>query len=640
MKKLLFVFLFVFSVTAVTQAQDVPYSQRMSNTVLHHWKDSFAFAGKPARWSYDFGVILKGIENVWNATGDPKWYNYIQKSMDFFIQDPSQIKDYKKSTYNIDYVNNGKLFLTLFRVTGNKKYKQAADTLRQQLREHPRTKEGGFWHKQVYPWQMWLDGLYMGQPFYAEYAMLFHEDTTFNDIARQFTLMEKNSRDPKTGLLYHGYDESRQQKWADKTTGRSPHVWGRALGWYGMAMVDALDYFPEKHAGKDAIIAILNRFVKAVTAVQDKKTGLWYDIVDMPNEPRNYFEASASSMLVYTIAKAARKGYIPYSYAAVAKKGFDGIIKEFIEVDAQGLTNLKGTVSVSGLGGNPYRDGSFDYYMSEKVIVNDAKGVGAFILAATEIEMQPLFKYGKATNGTSKTVVIDNYFNNEWKKDITGTPVRWHYTWDDRTNGGYYLLGNLFNQHGAGISSLDKAPTAANLKNAGVYIIVDPDTDKETEKPNYVQPQDVAAITAWVKNGGMLVLLGNNQGNAEFTHFNTLSKVFGITQNEDNKLMVKNDNYKEGEVKIPAGNEIFKTAKNLYLKEISSLTISKPAKAALSHDGYVVYATATYGKGNVLVLGDPWIYNEYVDGKKLPLAYENYKGASDFVKWLLSKAKR
>jgi unsaturated rhamnogalacturonyl hydrolase len=639
MKKLVFVLLLVISVTAV-QAQDVPYSQRMSNTVLYHWKDSFAFPGKPARWSYDFGVILKGIENVWNATGDPKWYNYIQKSMDFFIENPAQIKDYKKSTYNIDYVNNGKLFLTLFRVTGNKKYKQAADTLRQQLREHPRTKEGGFWHKQVYPWQMWLDGLYMGQPFYSEYAMLFHEDTTFNDIARQFVLMEKNSRDPKTGLLYHGYDESRQQKWADKTTGRSPHVWGRALGWYGMAMVDALDYFPEQHAGRDAIIAILNRFVKAVTAVQDKKTGLWYDIVDLPKEPRNYFEASASSMLVYTIAKAARKGYIPYSYAAVAKKGFDGIVKAFIEVDDKGLTNLKGTVSVSGLGGTPYRDGSFDYYMSEKVVVNDPKGVGAFILAATEIEMQPLFKYGKAKSGASKTVLLDNYFNNEWKKDITGTPVRWHYTWDDRSNGGYYLLGNIFNQHGAGIASLDKAPTADNLKNAGIYVIVDPDTDKETEKPNYVQPHDVEAIKAWVKNGGVLMLLGNNQGNAEFTHFNTLSKAFGIVQNEDNQLMVKNNNYTEGEVKIPAGNEIFKTAKNVFLKEISSLKITPPAKALLSHDNYVVFATASYGKGTVLVLGDPWIYNEYLDGKKLPLEYENFKATNDWVKWLLNKAKR
>ncbi len=639
MKKLIGLFVFVLVATA-SQAQDVPYSQRMANTVLYHWKDSFAFAGKPARWSYDFGVILKGVENVWNATGDPKWYNYIQKSMDFFIENPAQIKDYKKSTYNIDYVNNGKLFLTLFRVTGNKKYKQASDTLRQQLREHPRTKEGGFWHKQIYPWQMWLDGLYMGQPFYAEYAMLFHEDTTFNDVARQFVLMEKNSRDPKTGLLYHGYDESRQQKWANKTTGLSPHVWGRALGWYGMAMVDALDYFPEQHAGKDAIIAILNRFVKAVTAVQDKKTGLWYDIVDMPNEPRNYFEASASSMLVYTIAKAARKGYIPYSYAAVAKKGFDGIVKEFIEVDDKGLTNLKGTVSVSGLGGNPYRDGSFDYYMSEKVIVNDAKGVGAFILAATEIEMQPQFKYGKAKKGASKTVVLDNYYNNEWKKDITGTPVRWHYTWDDRTNGGFYLLGNIFNQHGAKISSLEKAPTAANLQNAGVYIIVDPDTDKETEKPNYVQPQDVEALKAWVKKGGVLMLMGNNQGNAEFTHFNTLSKAFGITQNEDNKLMVKNNNYTEGEIKIPAGNEIFKTAKNVFLKEISSLSLEKPARSLLDHDGYTVFATAKYGKGHVLVLGDPWIYNEYLDGKKLPLEYENYKATNDWVKWLLNKAKR
>lgn len=613
-----------------------PYSQRLANTAMHIWPDSFSMRpGTPARWSYDQGVILKGVEHIWEATGDPKWFDYIRRSMDHYVNDEGEIKDYRPHTYNIDHVNNGKLLLTLYRVTGKEKYRKAVERLRQQLREHPRTKEGGFWHKKIYEWQMWLDGLYMGQPFYAEYAQVFGEDTVFNDVTRQFVLMEKNSRDAKTGLLYHGYDESRTQRWADKTTGRSPHVWGRALGWYGMAMVDVLDYFPDNHPGRDSIIAILNRFAAAVTKVQDARTGLWYDIVDMPNEKRNYFEASASAMLVYTLAKGARKGYLPVSYQAKAQLGFKGIVNRFIQKDSAGLTNLSGTVSVSGLGGKPYRDGSFDYYMSEKVIVNDPKGMGAFILAATEIEMIP-----KLATGKGKTVLLDNYYNNEWRKDASGRSRSWHYTWDDRSNGGYNFLGQLFEQYGAKTATLKAAPSAANLNNAAVYIIVDPDTEKETAQPNFIQPGEADAIANWVKNGGILVLLGNDAGNAEFKHFNTLAKKFGITFNEDNKLLVQNNQYDQGKVIIPKGNPVFRTAANVYLKEISTLQLISPALPLLKQNGDIVMATARYGKGAVFALGDPWIYNEYVDGRKLPAQYENFKAASDWVRWLLQQTRR
>src|SRR5690606_10119778 len=279
----------------------------------------------------------------------------------------------------------------------------AAHLLRKQLREHPRTSEGGFWHKKIYPYQMWLDGLYMGQPFYAEYVALMGEDTAFNDITRQFVLMEKHARDTQTGLLYHGWDESRQQQWADKQTGLSPHFWSRALGWFGMAMVDVLDHFPKEHQGRDSIIQILNRFAKAVINVQDASTGLWYDVPDKKNEPKNYFEASGSAMLVYTLAKGIRKGYLPQDFITAADKGYNGIVKKFIKKDDKGNVNLHGTVSVSGLGGKPYRDGSFEYYMSEPVIVNDPKGMGAFILASFEMEMLPDLEVGKGL-----TILLDN----------------------------------------------------------------------------------------------------------------------------------------------------------------------------------------------------------------------------------------
>lgn len=637
MKKLLSIAIVLMSVQA--SAQQAPYSQQLANTAIHLWPDSFSvIPGRAARWSYDQGVILKGIEGIWLATADPKWFNYIQKQMDYYVAaDGKSIKDYDNDHYNIDHVNNGKLLLTLYRVTGREKYKNAVQLLREQLRNHPRTKEGGFWHKQIYPYQMWLDGLYMAQPFYAEYAQVFGEDDIFNDVAKQFVLMEKHSRDVKTGLLYHGYDESRQQQWADKTTGRSPHFWGRALGWYGMAMVDALDYFPQTHPGRKQIIDILNRFAAAVVKVQDSKTGMWYDIVNLPNRKPNYLESSATAMLSYTLAKGARMGYLPAKYVANARRAFDGLVKNKLTKDNQGFTNLEGTVSVSGLGGKPYRDGSFEYYMSEKVVQNDPKGMGAFIKAANEIEMLPYVNIGKGRN-----VVLDNYFNNEWMKGPSGAQIPFHYVWEERDNNGYYFLGNIFQQFGAKISTLKEAPMmnpkVRNLEQASIYIIVDPDTEKETAKPNYMTEAYATTIANWVKAGGVLVLQGNNSGNAELQKFNILARKFGITFNDDNQLMVQGNNYEQGAVETGFRNPVFRSAKKLYIKEATSLTINQPAKSILSRDGKDYMAISKYGKGLVFVIGDPWIYNEYVDGRKLPLEYENNNGARDFVKYLLQNA--
>ncbi|NII27298.1 glycoside hydrolase family 88 protein [Pseudoflavitalea sp. X16] len=614
------------------------WSQEMATTAMKIWSDSFALTpDRPARWSYDQGVILKGIEGIWNAAANVRYFDYIQRSMDFFVQEDGTIKGYRPDEYNIDHINNGKLILLLYRVTGKEKYKKAADLLRSQLRHHPRTSEGGFWHKNVYPFQMWLDGLYMGQPYYAEYAKIFHEDTAFHDITRQFVLMERHARDSKTGLLYHGWDETRQQKWANKTTGLSPHFWGRALGWYGMAMVDALDHFPARHPGRDSIIAILNRYAKAVVKVQDPKSGAWYDIVDMPNEKGNYLEASASAMIVYTLAKGMRHGYLPATYLPAVQKGYAGILKTFIETDANGQTNLKGTVKVSGLGGNPYRDGSFAYYMSEPVIVNDPKGVGAFIKCAVEVEMLPTLPLG---NG--KTVLLDNWFNNEWKKDATGEQVRHHYTWDDKTYGGFAMLGDIFRIQGMRTASLETAPTAQNLKGASIYIIVDPDTKKETPDPHFIQPQDVKAISDWVKAGGVLFLMGNDSGNAEFEHWNHLGEAFGIHFNENSLNRVQGNQYEQGAFYPTAQDAIFKTSKKIYIKEYSSLQLQSPATAVFKDAAgkNIVMAVSKYGKGTVFAVGDPWFYNEYVDGRKLPADFENYKAATDLVKWLIGKTNK
>lgn len=612
-----------------------PLSKQVAATVMQTWTDSFALEGNKANWSYDLGVILKGFEGIWMATGDATYFDYIQKMMDFYVQADGSIKAYKAGDYNIDHINNGKNLLMLYRVTGKEKYKKAADLLRLQLRNQPRTKEGGFWHKKIYPYQMWLDGLYMGTPFYAEYAMLFHEDTAFNDIANQFVWMEQHARDEKTGLLYHGWDESREQAWANKETGVSLHFWGRAMGWYANALVDVLDYFPANHPRRQSLIDILNRLTVALANHQDAKTGLWYDILnyDGPGKEKNYFEASAACQFVYAIAKGVRLGYLPANKLVIATKGWDGIVKEFIKVE-DGQTNLHGTVKVSGLGGRPkYRDGSFEYYMSEPVMVNDPKGLGAFLLAANEIEMLPTLPLGKG-----KTIMLDRYFNSEKRNDVTGKPVYWHYIWDERSHPGFYTFGHIFKRHGAKTNELDVQPTAANLKKASVYIIVDPDHVKDNPKPNFVTDKDATVIADWVNNGGVLLLMANDSANCDLDHFNLLAGKFGITFNNANLNMVKNDQYVEGDVLPVNDNMVFTTTQKMFLKEISGLDIKDPAKVLVTANGHVLMATAKYGKGMVFAVGDPWLYNEYVDGRKLPAEYENYKAAEDLAKWLLTHA--
>ncbi|HXF43014.1 MAG TPA: DUF4350 domain-containing protein, partial [Pyrinomonadaceae bacterium] len=485
----------------------------------------------------------------------------------------------------------------------------------------------------IYPWQMWLDGLYMAEPFYAEYSMVFNENN-WDDIVNQFVWMEKNARDPKTGLLYHGWDESRQQRWADKQTGRSPNVWGRAMGWYAMALVDVLEFFPREHPRRQELLDILNRLAVAIESVQDKKTGLWWDILDMPGRDKNYFESSCSAMFVYTMARAVREGYIPERFIKVAVKGWEGIKSEFIKINEKGELEWHGTVSVSGLGGNPYRDGSYEYYMSEKIRVNDPKGLGPAIMAALEME-----SYQSGWIGRGRTVLLDDYFNHEIRKRKFGQGEEtWHYKWNEMADSGYYAWGEIFRNLGARIDMLSEAPNNKNLAGADVYIIVDPDTDKETPKPNYMTEEYAKIISEWVRKGGVLVLLANDYQNAELDKFNILCRKFGLQFNKDRIFEVKNNEYKSGEINIPKGSSIFTTAGKIFLKEISTLKLDGRAKALLTEKGNTIMATVRYGKGTVFALGDPWLYNEYVDGRRLPHEYENFKAAQDLSRWLIKQS--
>ncbi|WP_317128378.1 glycoside hydrolase family 88/105 protein [Hymenobacter radiodurans] len=390
-KNLLLSLLFLLLCPAVfAQNKPAALSQRMVDSFIKRYPDSLGLEqNKVARWGYEQGLMLKAIERVWERTGERKYLDYIVRIMDYSIGEDGSIQRYKYEDFNLDNINTGRILLTLSQQPGlqQEKYRKAAQRLHQQLDAQPRTKAGGYWHKQRYTNQMWLDGLYMAEPFSAEYSKLFKQPKGFDEVAKQFALIEKNLVDPKTGLLYHGYDESRTEQWANKQTGLSPNFWGRGMGWYAMALVDVLDYFPKDHPERTKLIKYLQRLAPVLAKYQDPKTGAWWQVSDQGTRAGNYVEASASCMFVYALAKGARLGYLDKSYQKVADKGYQGILKQFVQTEPDGLLTLNGTVSVGGLGGKPYRDGSYEYYLSEPIQKNDFKGVGPFIMASVEMEM-------------------------------------------------------------------------------------------------------------------------------------------------------------------------------------------------------------------------------------------------------------
>jgi unsaturated rhamnogalacturonyl hydrolase len=363
----------------------LPWSVRMAESTMKRFPEAWQMEGRTKpKWSYSHGVTLLGFEALWKATGNERYYDYIKGYADTCIREDGSVINYSIEEYNIDRVSNGKFIIDLYERTGQENYKKAFEMFREQMRTHPRIEEGGYWHKERYPWQMWLDGLFMASPFLAEYATKFNEPELFDDIAHQLLLMEKKARDTKTGLLYHAYDEKKQQSWADPATGLSKNFWARAMGWYAMAIVDVLDYLPRDHEKREDIIAVLQRLTEALSKYQDQETGLWYQVVDQGSREGNYFEATAACMFSYSILKAVRLGYLDEKYREIGTIAYNGIIEHLIEVKADGEVVLTQCCSVAGLSDD--RPGTFEYYISEPIVENDPKGVGPFILASMEME--------------------------------------------------------------------------------------------------------------------------------------------------------------------------------------------------------------------------------------------------------------
>lgn len=396
MKKngLIFPLLLLFFCSGQVLSQDVninglEMAVRMSDSEIKHFPDPWTVDFNPNPvWNYTQGLIAQSMMQVEKASQKKAYYDYAEKYALHFIDPSGAIKGYKKDDYNIDVVNSGKFLFGMYEKTKDERYIKTIKLLRDQLKEQPRTEEGGFWHKLRYPNQMWLDGLYMGAPFYAQYALFFKEPNLFDDVVKQFIIVHKHTYDPKTGLNYHAWDEKKIQKWANPETGCSPNFWGRAEGWYAMALVDVLDFLPIDHQGRPKLIEILNQVAAGVKKHQDPSTGLWYQVLDQGNREGNYLEATASSMFSYALLKAVRKGYISKEYLQTATMGYAGVVRHLIKENGDGTISLTKCCSVAGLGGNPYRSGTFDYYIHEPVRDNDPKGVGPFIMASLEYNIK------------------------------------------------------------------------------------------------------------------------------------------------------------------------------------------------------------------------------------------------------------
>ena len=392
-----FILLPLFLVSCVTAA--VP--QKFSGATPLEWSvrlanSEMARQTNAPKWDYTMGLFTLSLLKLNEQVPDARFVKFSEDKVGSLVSPDGTIKGYKPEEFQLDALNPGKTLLALWlTVTNpdNPRLFYGCAKLMEQFKDQPRTPDGGFWHKQRYTNQMWLDGIYMAAPFYAAMGdYMMEPQNAYDDVAKQIRLIDEHTYDSKTGLNYHGWDAAKIQPWANPATGCSSNFWGRAEGWYAMALVDVLDFMPTNHPARAQIIATLQKTAAGILKWQDAKTGLWWQVLDQGDRKGNYLEATASAMFVYALAKGVNHGYLSRDLIPAIEKGYAGIIENLIKSDAENRWTLTQCCSVAGLGGSPskgkYRSGSFDYYVGEPIVKNDLKGVGPFIL--TGIELQKL----------------------------------------------------------------------------------------------------------------------------------------------------------------------------------------------------------------------------------------------------------
>lgn len=370
-----------------------PLSVRMVRSEMRRHPSPATLDGIPEgkiKWNYTTGLELLAMTDVADTYGCRDMYDYVERYYDSIVRADGSVITYKKSNYNLDHVCPARPLFKLYERTGEERYKAVLDTVFVQLQEHPRNDDGGFWHKKAYPHQMWLDGLYMGEPFYAEYVVRnFSDSERFEDfkadIVNQFVTVAGHTFDPATGLYRHACDVSREMFWCDPTTGQSAHAWGRALGWYAMAIVETLQYLGVDQTTRP-MVDILENIYETLPRYASPQSGMWYQVLDAPGREGNYEEATGSIMFVYAMMKGVRLGYLPAEMKEESLRLYEKFVDRFVRENEDGTISITDCCAVAGLGGKTMRSGDFDYYISEPIIENDCKGVGPFVWASLEYE--------------------------------------------------------------------------------------------------------------------------------------------------------------------------------------------------------------------------------------------------------------
>lgn len=382
----------IFTLSVFGGESYLDFARKLAQDEMQRFPELWRCDDNPQpKWEYTPTLMARSFVELYTATGDSAYLRYAEAFADVFIGTDGTILTYQQSIYNMDRVQGGNYLILLNAVAPRSQYRIAIETLRRQLDGQPRTSEGGFWHKQVYPYQMWLDGLFTGTTFYARYAAWEREQGTENreleiwdDVARQFIVVDSHTR-KANGLNTHGWDESREMAWSNPVTGCSAETWGRAEGWYVMALVDVLEQMPREHKDRATLVSILQRVITALEQVQDPATGLWFQVPDRGSEKGNYIESTCSAMYCYAMAKGARIGVLPAVYTKKAIRVLQDIRHHQMRMETDGTISLTNCCAVAGLGGKPYRSGTYDYYIHERIRDNDPKGLAVLMLTAIEL---------------------------------------------------------------------------------------------------------------------------------------------------------------------------------------------------------------------------------------------------------------
>lgn len=577
-------------------AQDTSALRQMAGAAMRRWPDGkLPEGGNEADRNAELGILLAGMDAAWYGTANGAYFRYGKAALDpmiipmiaSLIDSDTSMSPSQADTTSLNRLLLGRQLLLLYGVTQETRYYEAAKRLRQQLRQNA---------AQTTPKEQSFAGLYAAEPFFAAYAREFQQPQDFAGITQRFVRANERARNRFSA---------------------------QEAGWMTMALVDTLPSYPENDPGRPQLLTMLQRTAAELARQQDAASGLWSQ-----NLAENDFDSPAACMLTYALARAVRLGYLPQSYEQNAERAWRGIEAHFEERNnAGGITLTDGSAATDNKQKHRYESTA-----GRTVTADGPAAVGLYLLAASEMEAGP-----KATAGLGTKVMLDAWYNSQTRQNAAGQTELYHYKWDDYANSGFSLFGHIFRSYGLATETLDSVPTVEKLRDAQFYIIVSPDNPAKNPRPHYMTADDAGQIAQWVRDGGVLLMMENDRDNADIPHMDLLADKFGLHFNNVLVHHVIGDDHAMGRIDLPSAAAPFTHPHVLYMKDTCSLTLSQDARPLLRYKGDLLVAMARYGKGMVFAVTDPWVYNEYTDGRNLPPEYDNFAAGEELVQWLLQQ---